>query len=92
MHIQLVHFPPQSWKQGDNATFSVQPVSGLSQGEYLEDIVIANDANVEAYVNVHFSVTKKKQITVRRRITLQVSKSHPISKIFPMEPRKPRKP
>lgn len=45
---------------GDNATFSVQPVSGLSQGEYLEDIVIANDANVEAYVNVHFSVTKKK--------------------------------
>lgn len=47
-------------KAGDNATFSVQPVSGLSQGEYLEDIVIANDANVEAYVNVHFSVTKKK--------------------------------
>lgn len=45
---------------GDNATFSVQPVSGLSQGEYLEDIVIANDANVDAYVNVHFSVTKKK--------------------------------
>lgn len=45
---------------GDNATFSVQPISGLSQGEYLEDIVIANDANVEAYVNVHFSVTKKK--------------------------------
>ena len=45
---------------GDNATFSVQPVSGLSQGEYLEDIVIANDANVEAYVNVHFSVTNKK--------------------------------
>lgn len=45
---------------GDNATFSVQPVSGLSQGEYLEDIVIANDANVEAYVNVHFIVTKKK--------------------------------
>lgn len=45
---------------GDSATFSVQPVSGLSQGEYLEDIVIANDANVEAYVNVHFSVTKKK--------------------------------
>lgn len=45
---------------GDNATFSVQPVSGLSQGEYLEDIVIANDANVEAYVNIHFSVTKKK--------------------------------
>lgn len=45
---------------GDNATFSVQPVSGLSQGEYLEDIVIANDTNVEAYVNVHFSVTKKK--------------------------------
>ena len=45
---------------GDNATFSVQPVSGLSQGDYLEDIVIANDANVEAYVNVHFSVTKKK--------------------------------
>lgn len=45
---------------GDNATFSVQPVSGLSQGGYLEDIVIANDANVEAYVNVHFSVTKKK--------------------------------
>ena len=45
---------------GDNATFSVQPVNGLSQGEYLEDIVIANDANVEAYVNVHFSVTKKK--------------------------------
>lgn len=45
---------------GDNAIFSVQPVSGLSQGEYLEDIVIANDANVEAYVNVHFSVTKKK--------------------------------
>lgn len=45
---------------GDNATFSVQPVSGLLQGEYLEDIVIANDANVEAYVNVHFSVTKKK--------------------------------
>lgn len=45
---------------GDNATFSVQPVSGLSQGEYMEDIVIANDANVEAYVNVHFSVTKKK--------------------------------
>lgn len=77
---------------GDNATFSVQPVSGLSQGEYLEDIVIANDANVEAYVNVHFSVTKKKQITVRRRITLQASKSHPISKIYPMEPRKPRKP
>ena len=45
---------------GDSATFTVQPVSGLSQGEYLEDIVIANDANVEAYVNVHFSVTKKK--------------------------------
>ena len=45
---------------GDSATFSVQPVSGLSQGEYLEDIVIANDANVDAYVNVHFSVTKKK--------------------------------
>lgn len=45
---------------GDNATFSVQPVSGLSQGEYLEDIVIANDANVEAYVNVHFALTKKK--------------------------------
>lgn len=45
---------------GDSATFIVQPVSGLSQGEYLEDIVIANDANVEAYVNVHFSVTKKK--------------------------------
>ena len=44
----------------DSATFTVQPVSGLSQGEYLEDIVIANDANVEAYVNVHFSVTKKK--------------------------------
>ena len=41
---------------GDNATFSVQPVS------------------------------------VRRRITLQASKSHPISKIYPMEPRKPRKP
>lgn len=45
---------------GDQATFKVQPVSGLSQGEYLEDIAITNDANVEAYVNVHFSVTKKK--------------------------------
>lgn len=53
-------FSATELEAGDNATFSVQPVSGLSQGEYLEDIVIANDANVEAYVNVHFSVTKKK--------------------------------
>lgn len=45
---------------GDHATFTVQPVSGLSQGEYLEDIAITNDANVEVYVNAHFSVTKKK--------------------------------
>ena len=51
---------------GDNATFSVQPVSGLSQGEYLEDIVIANDANVEAYVNVHFSVTQTKTDTGKK--------------------------
>ena len=53
-------FSATELEAGDSATFTVQPVSGLSQGEYLEDIVIANDANVEAYVNVHFSVTKKK--------------------------------
>ena len=45
---------------GESAAFTVQPVSGLTQKEYLEDITIPNDADAEAYVNVHFSVTKKK--------------------------------
>ena len=77
---------------GDNATFSVQPVSGLSQGEYLEDIVIANDANVEAYVNVHFSVTKKKTDNGKKANNLTGIKKPSDIKDLPMEPRKPRKP
>ena len=44
---------------GASATFSVQPKSGLTKGEYLEDITVENSANVELYVNAHFSVTKK---------------------------------
>ena len=77
---------------GDNATFSVQPVSGLSQGEYLEDIVIANDANVEAYVNVHFSVTKKKTDNGKKANNLTGIKKPSDIKDLPNGTRKPRKP
>lgn len=44
---------------GSSATFTVQPKSGLTKGEYLEDISVQNSGNVECYVNAHFSVTKK---------------------------------
>ncbi len=44
---------------GSSATFTVQPKSGLTKGEYLEDISVSNSGNVECYVNAHFSVTKK---------------------------------
>ena len=44
---------------GESAIFTVQPKSGLKQGEYLEDISIPNSGNVELYVNAHFSVSKK---------------------------------
>ena len=44
---------------GSCATFTVQPKSGLTKGEYLEDISVPNSGNVECYVNAHFSVTKK---------------------------------
>ena len=37
----------------------MQPKSGLTKGEYLEDISVQNSGNVECYVNAHFSVTKK---------------------------------
>ena len=44
---------------GESATFTVQPASGLSNKEYLEDISILDSADQGAYVNVHFSVTKR---------------------------------
>ena len=45
--------------EGSSAKFTVQPKSGLTQGEYLEDISIFNSGNVNCYVNAHFSVSKK---------------------------------
>lgn len=44
---------------GASASFSVQPKSGLTKGEYLEDITVENSGNVGLYVNAHFSVSKK---------------------------------
>ena len=56
----LVHFPPQSWKQEIMQPLAYSRSADFHRGNIWKTLVIANDANVDAYVNVHFSVTKKK--------------------------------
>ena len=48
----------QTLEPGETATFTVQPKAGLAKGEYLEDISIGNDGDMEIYTTAYFSVSE----------------------------------